>query len=122
MSVQRGGLGPQGFRGPQGIKGDTGSQGLQGPTGYTGTQGSPGSRGPQGIKGDVGKGFKVYKSGEGYPVSADFIGHDGEFYLKKGGDLYCYMPETQPNETSGDRQDFKYVGDVTDESVLVGPT
>ena len=86
---------------------------LQGPTGPTG---------PQGSKGLQGKEFVVYKSGVNLPNSADFTGHDGEFYLKKGGDLYCYIPGTTANGTSGDIQDFKYVGDVTNESMLQGPT
>ncbi len=34
MSVQRGGLGPQGFRGPQGVQGPTGPQGQAGTDGY----------------------------------------------------------------------------------------
>ena len=81
-----------------------------------------GPTGPQGLKGLQGKEFVVYKSGVNSPSSADFTGHDGEYYLKKGGDLYCYIPGTLANGTSGDLQDFKYVGDVTDESVLKGPT
>jgi surface protein len=80
-----------------------------------------GPTGPQGSKGLRGKEFVVHKSGVNLPNSADFTGHDGEFYLKKGGDLYCYIPGTPPNGTSGDLQDFKYIGDVTNESVLQGP-
>jgi hypothetical protein len=118
-ATQRGGLGPQGFRGLQGLVGPTGSQGLQGPTG---PQGFRGIQGSTGIKGDQGKGFIVYKSGDGYPVSSDFTGHEGEFYLKKGGDLYCYIPGTTGSTGyQVDLPDFKYVGDVTDESVLQGP-
>jgi hypothetical protein len=81
-----------------------------------------GPTGPQGLKGDVGKGFVVYKYGDGLPNSSDFTGHDGEFYLKKGGDLYCYILGTPANGTTGDLLNFKYVGDVTDDSLLVGPT
>ena len=120
MSVtNRGGLGPQGFRGVQGATGPQGPQGIQG---YKGEQGIQGPTGLQGLNGVQGKGFIVYKSGDGYPVSSDFIGHDGEFYLKKGGDLYCYIPGTIGfTGAQVDLQDFKYVGDVTDESVLQGP-
>jgi len=101
MASNRGGLGPQGFRGPQGIKGD------------------------------VGKGFLVYKSGVESPNLVDFadtiidgktISHIGEFYLKKGGDMYCYIPETKLNDAPGDVLGFKYVGNVTDESILKGFT
>jgi collagen type VII alpha len=190
--TSRGGLGPQGFRGPKGDQGPTGPQGLRGLNGSTGPAGvdglpgntgsvgadgqgfkifntgdnfpsisslnqligqyylqtggnlymnagnSNGNIGPsnsyvysgniagptgsQGLKGDVGKGFVVYKSGDGLPNSSDFTDHDGDFYLKKGGDLYCYILGTPANETTGDLLNFKYVGDVTDESLLVGPT
>ena len=86
------------------------------------TRGPTGSTGPQGLQGDVGKGFVVHKSGEGFPNSADFTGHDGKFYLKKGGDLYCYIPGTTGSTgAQSDLPNFKYVGDVTDESVLQGP-
>ena len=89
---------------------------------YTYSGNVAGSTGPQGIQGGVGKGFVVYKSGDGPPNSAEFTEHEGEFYLKKGGDLYCYIPGTLANETTGDLTSFKYVGDVTDEAVLQGPT
>jgi nitrite reductase/ring-hydroxylating ferredoxin subunit len=120
-----GSIGIQGPTGEQGLKGHTGSIGIQGPTGEQGLKGHTGSigiQGPTGQPGIQGKGFIVYKSGEGYPVSADFTGHEGEFYLKKGGDLYCYIPGTTGSTgAQDDLQDFKYVGDVTDESVLQGP-
>jgi surface protein len=80
--------------------------------------GPTGATGPQGLQG---KEFVVYKSGVNLPRSSDFTGHDGEFYLKKGGDLYCYIPGTPANGTTGDLLNFKYVGDVTNESILVGP-
>ena len=122
----QGATGIQGYKGDQGIQGPTGYTGIQGIQGATGVKGDQGIQGPtglQGLNGDQGKGFIVYKSGDDYPNPADFFEHDGEFYLKKGGDLYCYIPGTT-GATAGaqvDLQDFKYVGDVTDESVLQGP-
>jgi len=94
----------------------------RGTTGPTGQQGPTGPQGPTGQQGLEGKGFVVHKSGDGYPNSADFTGHDGKFYLKKGGDLYCYIPGTTGSTgAQRDLPNFKYVGDVTDESVLQGP-
>ena len=88
---------------------------------YSGNVAGP--TGPQGLQGIEGKGFVVHKSGDDYPVSADFTGHDGKFYLKKGGDMYCYIPGTTGSTgAQRDLPNFKYVGDVTDESVLQGPT
>jgi len=123
----RGGLGPQGFRGPKGEIGPTGAQGSPGINGINGSTGYTGIQGPTGIKGDPGlqgKGFIVHKSGDDYPNPDDFNDENiGEFYLKKGGDLYCYIPGT--TGFIGDQCDlpnFKYVGDVTDDSLLVGPT
>ena len=85
-------------------------------------QGPTGPQGLQGLQGDVGKGFVVHKSGDGYPNSDDFTGQDGKFYLKKGGDLYCYIPGTTGSTgAQRDLPNFKYVGDVTDDSVLIGP-
>jgi len=85
-------------------------------------QGPTGPQGLQGLQGDVGKGFVVHKSGDGYPNSDDFTGQDGKFYLKKGGDLYCYIPGTTGSTgAQRDLPNFKYVGDVTDDSVLQGP-
>jgi len=145
----RGGLGPQGFRGPAGptglkgdqgppgvtgLKGDTGSQGARGPTGSqgltgdTGPQGIQGETGPQGLKGEQGptgnsgKGFIIFLSGteinDSVRESYANGNHIGEFFMMVGGRMYCYLPGTV--SSGNDILDFKYCGDVTDESVLKG--
>jgi collagen type I/II/III/V/XI/XXIV/XXVII alpha len=92
--------------------------------GATGVQGIQGIQGPQG---SLGKGFKVFMSGltiDNSVTSAFYDSgsgtHVGEFFLMTGGNMYCYIPGTLANVGTGDYVDFKFSGDVTNESVLRG--
>jgi hypothetical protein len=95
--------------------------GSVGATGATGIQGSQGSQGSQS------KGFKVFMSGLTIDNSVTIAFYDsgsgthvGEFFLMTGGNMYCYIPGTLENVGTGDYVDFKFSGDVTNESVLKG--
>jgi hypothetical protein len=92
-----------------------------------GSTGAQGLQGTQGLQGSLGKGFKVFMSGitiDNTVTSAFYDGgsgtHVGEFFLMTGGNIYCYIPGTLADSGTGDYVDFKFSGDVTNESVLKG--
>ena len=71
--------------------------------------------GPTGPTGPSGKGFVVFATLDAsmnLPTLSPTLSNVGEFVLIRGGDLYVY-------QGSGS---YHYVGDVTNDSLLVGPT
>ena len=120
--------GTTGTPGTQGINGTQGATGAPGTQGINGTQGATGATGAVGAQGAQGKGFKVFMSGPTIDSTIRNLFYDnnsglhiGDFFLMTGGRMYCYIPGTAVNATTGDLVDFKYSGDVTDDSILIGP-
>jgi microcystin-dependent protein len=112
--------GPQGHTGHTGPQGHTGHTGPQGHTGHTGPQGHTGHTGPTGISG---KGFTIFSTVESYEDLLKLkpeMNNIGEFILVKGGELYVYLGENKGN--TGSNNEFKDVGDITEDAVLIGPT
>jgi len=111
--------GPQGFDGPQGLVGPQGDIGPTGPLGFIGPQGF---LGPQGADG---QGFKVFGTANSFndlcntnPTGSNV----GEFVLVLGGSLYVYAGSGMGNTgPTGCPTDWIFGGDVSDESVIIGP-
>jgi hypothetical protein len=115
---------PDAITGPNGFQGEIGEQGFQGvvgPQGVQGINGYQGKYGFQGYKGDVGKGFVIFSSVDNFSdlvslsVSSNNI---GEFVLIKGGELFIYNGDNNGN--TGPNNSYTHVGDITDESKLIG--
>lgn len=96
-------VGPKGDKGDKGEKGDTGAKGDKGDTGLQGIQGlkgdtgAKGDKGDTGEKGDMGPGISIVGKlddssklpatgtlGQGYLISGDFWGWDGDSYENMG--------------------------------------
>ena len=118
--------GATGLTGTVGSTGATGVIGLTGSTGATGVgeQGSTGATGNTGLTGPTGPSgmaFTVFASVEtvnDLPVGV--VENIGQFALVKGGALYVYMGEE--NGEAGPDNSYHYVNDLTDETLLIGPT
>ena len=115
--------GADGVQGPQGDIGPTGADGVQGPQGDIGPTGANGVQGPQG---SIGQGFRIFATTDSFNnlCSTNPTGSNiGEFVLITGGALYLYAGSgiglTGP---TGCPTDWIYSGDVTDETLLIGPT
>ena len=117
----QGGAGADGARGIQGLPGAdgvsiTGPQGVAGPAGSAGVAGLKGDTGLTGI---TGKGFTIYAtySSETLLVADDL--HIGEFVLITGGMLYLNKGISQGDYPANTA--FHFVGDITNDALLVGP-
>ena len=80
-----------------------------------------GPTGPTGIKGDQGMGFQIFTHTNDYselPIAT--TSEIGKFALVKGGDLYVYVGENKGS--TGINHSYDYVGDLTNESMIIGPT
>ena len=109
-----------GTTGPTGTTGSAGATGFTGSVGPTGAYGPTGSVGPTGQQGIAGKDFRVYTTGltmDGLSVgTSDNI---GQFALVEGGLLYIRVAEGEGTGPSGA---FSFVSDITNESLIIGPT
>lgn len=122
-----GSTGEQGLTGSTGINGLDGATGEQGPTGATGVNGLDGatgltgSTGETGLTGPTGLGFIIFATANSVgELPAGNASNLGEFALVKGGELYVYMG-SELGEAGPDNS-YHFVGDVTDESLIIGPT
>ena len=116
------GIGLSSIVGPTGPVGPQGFQGLIGPTGVQGNIGPTGDIGPQG---SIGQGFRIFATTNSFNnlCSTNPTGSNiGEFVLITGGALYLYagsgVGSTGP---AGCPTEWIYSGDVTDETLLIGP-
>jgi hypothetical protein len=124
LDGEQGSTGATGLAGEIGSTGSTGLTGEQGSTGATGLKGEQGSTGSTGLTGPTGPSgmsFIVFATANSAAeLPAGNSTNIGQFGLVYGGALYVYLGEG--NGDTGVDSGYIYVNDITNESLLIGPT